>query len=146
MKLHDLRPAKGAKTSKRRVGRGQASGMGKTSGRGHDGQKARSGGGVRLGFEGGQLPIYRRLPKRGFSNARFRTRYAIVNVGDLANLGWDEISPEMLLEQGVIKKLQDGLKILGDGEIDRAITVKAHKFTQSAVEKIEKAGGKAEVI
>lgn len=146
MKLHELRPAKGAKTKKTRVGRGQASGLGKTSGRGHGGQKSRSGGGVRLGFEGGQLPIYRRLPKRGFSNARFATKYAIMNVGHLADLGIDEINPQILLEQGVIKKLYDGLKILGDGDIDRALTVKAHKFTKSAVEKIEKAGGKAEVI
>ena len=146
MKLHELRPAKGAKTKKTRVGRGQASGLGKTSGRGHGGQKSRSGGGVRLGFEGGQLPIYRRLPKRGFSNARFATKYAIMNVGHLAELGIDEINPQILLEQGVIKKLYDGLKILGDGDIDRAMTVKAHKFTKSAVEKIEKAGGKAEVI
>ncbi|HHT19903.1 MAG TPA: 50S ribosomal protein L15 [Tissierellia bacterium] len=146
MKLHELRPAKGAKTKKTRVGRGQASGLGKTSGRGHGGQKSRSGGGVRLGFEGGQLPIYRRLPKRGFSNARFATKYAILNIGRLAELELEEISPQILLEQGVIKKLYDGLKILGDGDIDRAMTVKAHKFTKSAVEKIEQAGGKAEVI
>lgn len=146
MNLQDLRPAKGAKVKKTRVGRGQASGLGKTSGRGHGGQKSRTGGGVRLGFEGGQLPIYRRLPKRGFSNARFKTEYAILNIGDLAELGLEEITPEVLVEQGIIKKLYDGLKILGDGEIDQALTVKAHKFTKSAVEKIEKAGGKAEVI
>ena len=146
MKLHELRPAKGAKTKRTRVGRGQASGLGKTSGRGHGGQNSRSGGGVRLGFEGGQLPIYRRLPKRGFSNARFATKYAIMNIGTLSELELQEITPEILLEQGVIKKLYDGLKILGDGDINRAMTVKAHKFTKSAVEKIEKAGGKAEVI
>ena len=146
MKLHELRPAKGAKTKRTRVGRGQASGLGKTSGRGHGGQNSRSGGGVRLGFEGGQLPIYRRLPKCGFSNARFATKYAIMNIGTLAELELQEITPEILLEQGVIKKLYDGLKILGDGDINRAMTVKAHKFTKSAVEKIEKAGGKDEVI
>lgn len=146
MNLQDLRPAKGAKVKKTRVGRGQASGMGKTSGRGHGGQNSRTGGGVRLGFEGGQLPIYRRLPKRGFSNARFKTEYAILNISDLVELGLEEITPEVLVEQGIIKKLYDGLKILGDGEINQAMTVKAHKFTKSAVEKIEKAGGKAEVI
>lgn len=146
MNLQDLRPAKGAKVKKTRVGRGQASGMGKTSGRGHGGQNSRTGGGVRLGFEGGQLPIYRRLPKRGFSNARFKTEYAILNISDLVDLGLEEITPEVLVEQGIIKKLYDGLKILGDGEINQAMTVKAHKFTKSAVEKIEKAGGKAEVI
>ena len=146
MKLYELKPAPGSKKGRRRVGRGQASGWGKTSGRGHDGQNARSGGGVRIGFEGGQLPIYRRLPKRGFSNYRFATRYSIVNLSQLENLEESVITPELLLELGVINKLQDGLKILGEGELSRAIEVKAHKFSASAAEKIEKAGGKVEVI
>lgn len=146
MKLYELKPAPGSKKGRRRVGRGQASGWGKTSGRGHDGQNARSGGGVRIGFEGGQLPIYRRLPKRGFSNHRFATRYSIVNLSQLENLEESVITPELLLELGVINKLQDGLKILGEGELSRAIEVKAHKFSASAAEKIEKAGGKVEVI
>ncbi len=146
MKLYELKPAPGSKKGRRRVGRGQASGWGKTSGRGHDGQNARSGGGVRIGFEGGQLPIYRRLPKRGFSNYRFATRYTIVNLSQLENLEENVITPELLLEMGVIKKLQDGLKVLGEGELSRALEVKAHKFSASAVEKIEKAGGKVEVI
>lgn len=146
MNLQDLRPAKGAKTKKVRAARGQASGLGKTAGKGNNGQNSRTGGGVRLGFEGGQLPIYRRLPKRGFSNARFATEYAIVNVSTLMNLDVEEITPEVLLEKGVIRHIHDGLKVLGNGDVDKAITVKAHKFTKSAIEKIEKAGGKAEVI
>lgn len=146
MKLHELKPAPGSKREKRRVGRGQASGAGKTSGRGHGGQNSRTGGGVRIGFEGGQLPLYRRLPKRGFSNFRFKTRYAIINLSQLAEMEETTITPELLLEKGIIKKILDGVKILGDGELDRAIEVQAHKFSQSAVEKIEKAGGKVEVI
>ena len=146
MKLHELKPAAGSKRQKRRVGRGQASGVGKTSGRGHGGQNSRSGGGVRIGFEGGQLPLYRRLPKRGFNNARFGTKYAIINLSQLAEMEETTITPELLLEKGIIKKLFDGVKVLGDGEIDRAIEVRANKFSQSAVEKIEKAGGKVEVI
>lgn len=146
MKLHELKPAPGSKREKRRVGRGQASGQGKTSGRGHGGQNSRSGGGVRIGFEGGQLPLYRRLPKRGFSNYRFKTRYAIINLSQLAEIEETTITPELLLEKGIIKKALDGVKILGDGELDRALEIKAHKFSQSAVEKIEKAGGKVEVI
>ncbi len=146
MKLHELKPAPGSKREKRRVGRGQASGLGKTSGRGHGGQNSRSGGGVRIGFEGGQLPLYRRLPKRGFSNYRFKTRYAIINLSQLAEIEETTITPELLLEKGIIKKALDGVKILGDGELDRALEIKAHKFSQSAVEKIEKAGGKVEVI
>lgn len=146
MKLYELKPAPGSKKKKRRVGRGRASGFGKTSGRGHDGQNARSGGGVRIGFEGGQLPIYRRLPKRGFSNARFATHYAIVNLSQLENLQESTITPELLLEKGIVSKPLDGLKVLGGGEITRAVDIRAHKFSSSAVEKIEKAGGKVEVI
>ena len=146
MKLFELKPAPGSKKGKRRVGRGQGSGLGKTSGRGHNGQNSRSGGGVRIGFEGGQLPIYRRLPKRGFSNERFETRYAIVNLSQLENLEESTITPELLLEKKIIRKLLDGLKVLGEGEISRAIDVRANKFSASAVEKIEKAGGKVEVI
>ncbi|HHX03940.1 MAG TPA: 50S ribosomal protein L15 [Tissierellia bacterium] len=146
MKLHELKRPEGAKTKGKRVGRGQASGLGKTSGRGQKGQKSRSGGGVRIGFEGGQLPIYRRLPKRGFSNKRFETVYAIVNLDRLNKLEEDVITPELLLEKGVINQLFDGVKILGNGELERPVTVRAQKFSKSALEKIEKAGGKAEVI
>ena len=146
MKLFELKPAPGSKKGKRRVGRGQGSGLGKTSGRGHNGQNSRSGGGTRIGFEGGQLPIYRRLPKRGFSNERFETRYAIVNLSQLENLEENTITPELLLEKRIIRKLLDGLKVLGEGEISRAMEIHAHKFSSSAVEKIEKAGGKVEVI
>lgn len=147
MKLHDLKPSEGAKSrSPKRVGRGYGSGLGKTSGKGHKGQKARSGGGVRPGFEGGQMPLYRRLPKRGFTNI-FATKYSIINIVDLNR--FDEntvVTPELLLEEGLIKKLNDGVKILGDGDLDKKLTVKAHKFSKSAAEKIEAAGGKVEVI
>ncbi len=146
MKINELKPSVGAKSSKKRVGRGQASGLGKTAGRGMDGQNSRSGGGVRIGFEGGQMPLYRRIPKRGFSNFRFRKNYAIVNLSSLNGLGVDTVTPEILLERKIIKKLKDGVKILANGTLDEAITVKAHKFTKSAIEKIEEAGGKAEVI
>ncbi len=146
MKINELRPTEGSKSSRKRVGRGQASGLGKTAGRGSDGQNSRSGGGVRIGFEGGQMPLYRRIPKRGFSNYRFKKNYAIVNVSSLNNLGVDVVTPEVLLERKIIKKLNDGVKILADGNLEVAITVKAHKFTKSAIEKIEAAGGKAEVI
>ena len=117
MKLYELKPAPGSKKKKRRVGRGRASGFGKTSGRGHDGQNARSGGGVRIGFEGGQLPIYRRLPKRGFSNARFATHYAIVNLSQLENLQESTITPELLLEKGIVSKPLDGLKEIGRAHV-----------------------------
>ncbi len=146
MKINELKPSAGAKHSKKRVGRGQASGLGKTAGRGMDGQNSRSGGGVRIGFEGGQMPLYRRIPKRGFSNYRFKKNYAIVNLSSLNNLGVDTITPEILLERKIIKKLNDGVKILANGTLEEALTIKAHKFTKSAIEKIEKAGGKAEVI
>ena len=146
MKLHELTAPAGSSKNRKRRGRGTATGQGKTSGRGMNGQKSRSGGGVRLGFEGGQMPLYRRLPKRGFNNL-FGTEYATINVGALNafNEG-TEITPELLKDMGLVKKQLDGLKILGDGELTVALTVKAHKFTKSAQEKIEKAGGKAEVI
>ncbi|WP_459130073.1 50S ribosomal protein L15 [Guggenheimella bovis] len=146
MQLGNLRPAEGSKRRKVRVARGQACGTGKTGGRGNNGQNSRTGGGVRLGFEGGQLPIYRRLPKRGFSNARFETVYAIVNLDCIEELGLEEITPEILLEKGVINHIFDGVKILGNGEISKPVKVRAHKFSKSAEEKITKAGGTAEVI
>src|SRR5690606_7889133 len=146
MKLHELKPVAGARHSKKRVGRGTGSGMGKTSTRGHKGQNARSGGGVRPGFEGGQNPLYRRLPKRGFTNPT-RKEYAIVNTQELNNFAADtEVTPELLFEQGIVKDAKSGIKILGNGELTVKLTVKANKFSQSAVEKIEAAGGKTEVI
>ena len=148
MKLHTMAPACGAVTAPKRVGRGLGSGLGKTSGRGGKGQTARSGGGVRLGFEGGQMPLARRLPKRGFKNAKFMAEYTIVNVYDLEAFdNGAEITAEALLEAGIITKiLPYGLKVLGDGELSKSVTVKANKFSKTAAEKIEKAGGKAEVI
>lgn len=146
MKLHELRPNEGSTKKRKRLGRGTATGQGKTAGRGQKGQKARSGGGVRPGFEGGQMPLYRRLPKRGFTN-RFAKEYAIVNVETLNRFEDNtEVTPELLLETGIIKKIMDGVKILGDGELNKKLTVKAHKFSKSAVEKIEGVGGKVEVI
>ncbi len=146
MKLHELKPAKGSKKNRKRLGRGTATGQGKTAGRGQDGQKSRSGGGVRPGFEGGQMPIYRRLPKRGFTNP-FRKEWTIVNIEDLNRFEEGTvITPELLKEEGVVKKIRYGLKILGNGTLEKKLTIKAHKFSQSAVEKIEAAGGKAEVI
>lgn len=146
MKLHELKPAEGSRKARKRVGRGIGSGHGKTAGRGHKGQKARSGGGVPIGFEGGQMPLYRRLPKRGFKNPT-RKEYAIVNLETLNRFeDGAVITPEFLKEQGVVKNLKDGLKILGDGELKVKLTVKAHKFSQSALSKIEAAGGKTEVI
>lgn len=147
MRLHDLKPAEGARREKKRVGRGIGSGHGKTSCRGQKGQKARSGGGVRPGFEGGQIPLTRRIPKRGFTNI-FKKEYAIVNVGTLEER-FEEgavITPEVLIESGIIKDVKDGVKILGDGDLNKKFTVKAHKFSQSAIEKIQAVGGKAEVI
>jgi large subunit ribosomal protein L15 len=146
MKLHELAPAPGSKSKRTRVGRGLGSGLGKTSGKGHKGQNARAGGGTRPGFEGGQMPIYRRLPKRGFYN-RFGKEYAEVNVSVL-NL-FEEgtvVDPAVLVEAGVLKNVRDGVRILGNGEITKAITVKASGFTKSAAEKIQAAGGKIEVI
>lgn len=146
MKLHELKPAPGSTHSKKRVGRGSGSGMGKTSTRGQKGQKARSGGGVRPGFEGGQMPLSRRLPKRGFTNI-FANKYATVNVSALDSFENGEvIDEETLLKAGIIKKRLDGLKILGDGELTKKLTVKAKRFTKTAAEKIEAAGGKAEVV
>lgn len=147
MKLHDLKPAKGSKSKRKRIGRGIGSGKGKTSGKGHKGQNARSGGGVRPFFEGGQTPYFRRFPKRGFSNAKFKKEYAVVNVNDLNRFDSDsEVSVNDLKEAGLIKKVKSGVKILGDGELEKSLTVKAHKFSKSAIEKIEAAGGKAEVV
>ncbi|MBR2560121.1 MAG: 50S ribosomal protein L15 [Firmicutes bacterium] len=146
MKLHELNAPAGSTKNRKRRGRGTATGQGKTGGRGMNGQNSRSGGGVRLGFEGGQMPLYRRLPKRGFNN-KWATEYATVNVGDLnAFEAGTEVTPELLREVGLVKKVLDGIKILGDGELDKAITVKAQKFTKTAAEKINAAGGKAEVI
>ena len=147
MKLHELAPAEGSKKEHFRVGRGHGSGNGKTAGKGHKGQNARSGGGVRPGFEGGQMPLYRRLPKRGFNNARFATNYAIVNVSEL-NVFEDGavVDAAALVESGLVNDQCDGIKILGNGEISKKLTVHAAAFSQSATEKIEAAGGKAEVM
>ncbi|MEC0093969.1 MULTISPECIES: 50S ribosomal protein L15 [Paenibacillus] len=146
MKLHELSSAPGSRKERKRVGRGTSSGTGKTSGRGHKGQNSRSGGGVRPGFEGGQNPLYRRLPKRGFTNPT-RKEYAIVNIEDLNNFAADtEVTPEFLFENGIVKNAKSGIKILGNGEVTVKLSVKANKFSQSAVEKIEAAGGKTEVI
>ena len=146
MKLHELKPAEGARKDKTRVGRGTGSGCGKTSGRGHKGQKSRSGGGVRPGFEGGQMPIYRRLPKRGFKNI-WRKNYAEVNVATL-NIFDDATTVDAvaLVEAGILKNVRDGVRILGDGELTKKLNVKAQGFTKSAIAKIEAAGGTAEVI
>ena len=147
MKLHELRPSEGAFKTSKRVGRGVSSGHGKTSGKGHKGQNARSGGGVRPGFEGGQLPLFRRLPKRGFSNAMFKVEYATINVSDLEKFeDGAVVTPELLKEMGVLKKHLAGVKVLGNGELTKKLTVKASKFSKSAIEKIEAKGGKAEVI
>ena len=146
MKLHELQPAAGSRKVRNRVGRGTSSGNGKTSGRGQKGQKARSGGGVRLGFEGGQTPLFRRLPKRGFTNFN-RKEYAIVNVASLNGFeDGTEVTPELLIECGLVKKELDGIKILGEGELEKRLSVKANKFSKSAIATIEQAGGKAEVI
>ena len=147
MKLDELTPAQSTK-SRTRVGRGIGSGLGKTSGRGHKGQKARSGGGVRRGFEGGQTPLYRRLPKRGFKNTRFETKYAVINLNDLETFfnDGDEVTPEILKSRGIIKKQLSGVKVLANGELTKKLTVKANRFSSLAVTKIENAGGKTEVI
>jgi ribosomal protein L15, bacterial/organelle len=146
MKLHELKAAEGSKRDRKRRGRGTATGQGKTGGRGMNGQKSRSGGGVRLGFEGGQMPLYRRLPKRGFTNI-WGTTYATINVDDLNRFdAGTVVTPELLREAGLIKKLNDGVKVLGDGALKNSVTVKANKFSKTAIEKIEAAGGKAEVI
>ncbi len=148
MKLHQLAPAEGATKSTKRLGRGIGSGIGKTSGRGTKGQNSRSGGGVRVGFEGGQMPLTRRLPRRGFNNSQFRKEYNVINVADLK--GFKEntvVTVELLKEKNMISKIAPyGLKVLGNGNLEVALTVKAAKFSQSAVQKIVKAGGKAEVL
>jgi large subunit ribosomal protein L15 len=146
MKLHELKPAPGARRARRRVGRGAGSGVGKTCGRGMNGQKSRSGYSAKRGFEGGQMPLHRRLPKRGFVNI-FRTEFRTVNVDRLNRFDADTVVDPAALEQaGLLRKGNEGVKILGDGELKVALTVQAHKFTRSAVEKIEAAGGKTEVL
>ena len=147
MKLHELKKNEGATFRKKIVGRGTGSGLGKTSGRGQKGQNARSGGGVSPVFEGGQLPLYRRLPKRGFSNHDFKTVYAVINVGDLNvfNDG-DVVTPALLKEKGIVKKQLNGIKVLGKGTLEKKITIEAHRFSSSALRKIEESGSKAEVI
>ena len=147
MNLHDLSPAEGSKKARKRIGRGPASGQGKTAGKGHKGQKARSGGGVRPGFEGGQMPLQRRVPKRGFVNI-FRTEYATVNVADL-EARFDDgatVDVDAIVASGLLKKTLDGVKVLGNGEITKKLDVKVNSFSQTAKAKIEAAGGKAEVI
>ena len=147
MKLHELSPAPGSTKEHFRVGRGHGSGNGKTAGKGHKGQNARSGGGVRPGFEGGQMPLYRRLPKRGFNNYNFATKYAVVNLSDLNQFeDGAVVDLEALVGAGLVKKVYDGVKILGNGEISKKLTVKAAAFSKSAIEKLEAAGGKAEVM
>ncbi len=146
MKIEDLKPAEGSKKKDKRVGRGIGSGHGKTSCKGHKGQKARSGGPKGPGFEGGQMPLQRRLPKRGFKN-RFKIEYAVINLKNIRSIeGLDIITPEVLVEKGLIKDLKDGIKVLGDGDIQRPLTIKADAFSASALAKIAAAGGKAEII
>ncbi|MFZ7947127.1 MULTISPECIES: 50S ribosomal protein L15 [Bacillaceae] len=146
MKLHELQPAEGSRQERKRLGRGIGSGQGKTAGKGHKGQKARSGGGVRVGFEGGQTPLYRRLPKRGFTNIS-RKEYAVVNL-DVLNRFEEgtEVTPELLIETGVVSNEKAGIKILAKGNVEKKLTVKAHKFSSAAKEAIEAAGGTTEVI
>ena len=147
MKLHELEKNIGATHAKKRVGRGPGSGLGKTSGRGQKGQKARSGGSINPVFEGGQLPLYRRIPKRGFSNAKFKTRYAVINLKDLN--GFEDgavVTPALLKDAGIIKNQLDGIKVLGNGKLEKKLTIQASKFSTSALEKIKEAGSKAEVI
>jgi large subunit ribosomal protein L15 len=145
--LSNLKPAKGSTQSRKRVGRGPGSGLGKTSGRGEKGQKSRSGFSHRAGFEGGQMPLHRRVPKRGFSNARFRKEYTELNLDQLEVFEAGTIvTPEVLLKNGLIRKLRDGVKVLGRGELTKALTVRAHRFSATAQERIAAAGGKAELI
>lgn len=147
MKLHELNASPEAKTRKR-VGRGPGSGLGKTAGRGENGQKSRSGASIPAWFQGGQTPLYRRVPKRGFNNAKFRTEYATINLSDLNKYfnDGDVVTPELLKEKGIIKKQLCGVKVLGNGELEKKLTIRANRFSSSAVTKIESAGGKAEVI
>lgn len=147
MELHNLKPNPGARKKLTRKGQGPGSGLGKTAGRGHGGQKSRSGGGVRPGFEGGQMPLARRMPKRGFSNAPFKKEIISINVDRLNRFdNGTEVTPEVLKENKVIKKIADGIKILGNGDLEKSLTVKAHAFSKTAIDKIQSAGGKAEVI
>lgn len=147
MKLHELEKNIGATHAKKRVGRGSGSGLGKTSGRGQKGQKARSGGSINPVFEGGQLPLYRRLPKRGFSNYLFKKEYAVINLSDL-NVFEDGtvVTPALLKERGIVKKQLSGIKVLGEGQLEKKLTVQAHKFSKNAIDKINESGSKAEVI
>jgi large subunit ribosomal protein L15 len=144
MRLEELKPSQGSRKKSKRVGRGPGSGSGKTAGKGHKGQKARSGGVKGPGFEGGQMPLQRRLPKRGFTNI-FRKEYAVVNLRDIAVMN-GPVTPETMMQQGLVKNPKDGIKVLGVGELKSGLTVRAHKFSKSAVDKIQAAGGKAEVI
>ena len=147
MKLNTMHPAEGATETRKRIGRGIGSGNGKTAGKGHKGQNARSGGGVRLGCEGGQLPLYRRLPKRGFSNAKFKVRYATINLSDLNRFeDGAVVTPELLKEMGLVKNQLDGIKVLGNGTLEKKLTVKAHNFSTRAQAEIERLGGKIEVM
>ena len=146
MKLHELKPAPGSRKNCKRLGRGTGSGLGRNSGKGEKGQKSRSGGGVRVGFEGGQMPLYRRVPKRGFTNI-FKKEYAILNL-DRLNIfeNGSEVTEDVLLDMGIINRIRDGVKILAKGNLERSLIVRVSKFSQSAIEKIEAAGGKVEVI
>ena len=147
MKLHELEKNIGATQKRKIVGRGRGSGLGKTSGKGHKGQNARSGGGVRAVFEGGQTPLYRRLPKRGFNNAQFATVYAVINVSDLNKFeNGTVVSPALLKEVGLVKNQLDGIKVLGNGGLTKKLTIQANKFSKTAIEKIEKSGSKIEVM
>lgn len=148
MKINELKPAEGSKRRPKRVGRGLGSGHGKTSTKGHKGQKSRSGGTRGPGFEGGQMPLQRRIPKRGFSNATFKKEYTIVNLDDINKIidEIDTITPEILLEKGIVKKIKDGLKVLGNGDINKPITIKTHSISKTARQKIEAKGGKVEVL
>ena len=147
MKLNNITPTEGAFKERKRVGRGTGSGLGKTSGKGHKGQNARSGGGVRVGFEGGQLPLFRRLPKRGFSNAKFKIRYAVINLSDLEKFAeGTEVTPTLLKEMGVVKNSLDGIKVLGNGKLTKKLNVKANKFSETAKKEIEALGGTIGVI
>lgn len=147
MKLNELQKNIGATHAKKRVGRGSGSGLGKTSGRGQKGQKARSGGSINPVFEGGQLPLYRRIPKRGFTNARFKTVYGVINVEDFNRFeNGTVVTPALLKETGLVKKQYEGIKVLGNGKLEKKLTIQANKFSASALEKIKEAGSKAEVI
>lgn len=147
MKLHELKSAEGSRKRRKIVGRGPGSNWGKTAGSGENGQKSRSGYSRKTGFEGGQLPLYRRLPKRGFTNARFKTEYAVINLSDLNKFEDGAlVTPEILKEMGLVKNGKDGIKILGNGKLEKKLTVKAHKFSSASKEQIEKLGGKVEVI